>query len=75
MGVMKQVVAVRKWSTSVAIVIPSTLLKELRWKVSDIVRLDIQHDSLVVTPVTMPKAPALAPGTASDGAGESEAND
>jgi antitoxin component of MazEF toxin-antitoxin module len=68
---MKQVVLVRKWAQSACVVVPSEARKQLGWNVGDLVQIDVQGDTMVVQPVTLPKSRALSPAAESvNGGGE-----
>lgn len=52
---MKNVVAVRRWATSRAVVIPRHIQRLLSWRVGDVLHISVENNTVVLRPIELPK--------------------
>jgi len=57
----QNVVSVRVWGTSRAVTIPKFIIRELKWRVGQLLYISVENDQIVLRPLALPKGAKLPP--------------
>ena len=51
----RNVVVIHRWGNSRAAIIPAPLMRQLKWRVADLLYVSVEGDKLVFRPLELPK--------------------